>query len=89
MWPGSGSGGEKQRIGIARTLLKDSGLMLFDEPTSSLDILNEKGLLMTIDRNFTDKTVVMISHRNSTLGACGRVCKVRDGRVAEEKLASE
>ena len=83
------SGGEKQRIGIARTLLKDSELMLFDEPTSSLDILNEKGLLMTIDQNFADKTVVMISHRNSTLGACGRVCKVREGKVAEEKLASE
>ena len=79
------SGGEKQRIGIARTLLKDSDLMLFDEPTSSLDILNEKGLLMTIDRNFTDKTVVMISHRNSTLGACGRICKVRDGKVVAEE----
>ena len=78
------SGGEKQRIGIARTLLKDSELMLFDEPTSSLDILNEKGLLMTIDRNFTDKTVVMISHRNSTLGACSRVCKVKDGQIMGE-----
>ena len=58
--------------------------MLFDEPTSSLDILNEKGLLMTIDRNFTDKTVVMISHRNSTLGACSRVCKVKDGKIMGE-----
>ena len=79
------SGGEKQRIGIARTLLKDSELMLFDEPTSSLDILNEKGLLMTIDQNFADKTVVMISHRNSTLGACSRVCKVRDGKIVGEE----
>ena len=83
------SGGQKQRIGIARALLKDSELMLFDEPTSSLDIPNEKGLLMTIDENFGDKTVVMISHRNSTLGACCRVCKVRDGWVAEEKRAAE
>ncbi|MBR4396134.1 MAG: ABC transporter ATP-binding protein [Eubacteriaceae bacterium] len=78
------SGGEKQRIGIARTLLKDSELMLFDEPTSSLDILNEKGLLMTINENFADKTVVMISHRNSTLGACDRIIKVMDGRAVEE-----
>lgn len=77
------SGGEKQRIGIARTLLKDSDLLLFDEPTSSLDILNEKGLLMTIDKNFSDKTVVMISHRSSTLGACDRVCRVKDGRVTD------
>ena len=77
------SGGEKQRIGIARTLLKDSALMLFDEPTSSLDILNEKGLLKTIDENFTHKTVVMISHRNSTLGACDRVCHVAEGHVTE------
>ena len=79
------SGGEKQRIGIARTLLKDSDLMLFDEPTSSLDILNEKGLLMTIDENFKDKTVVMISHRNSTLGACGRVCKILGGKIVGEE----
>ncbi len=78
------SGGEKQRIGIARTLLKDSELMLFDEPTSSLDILNEKGLLKTIDENFSDKTVLMISHRNSTLGACGRVCHISGGRVVRE-----
>lgn len=67
------SGGERQRIGIARTLLKDSNLMLFDEPTSSLDVLNEKGLLKTIDEEFSDKTVIMISHRNSTLGACDKV----------------
>ena len=83
------SGGEKQRIGIARTLLKDSKLMLFDEPTSSLDILNEKGLLMTIDQNFADKTVVMISHRNSTLGACSRVCHVKDGQVEWETGPSD
>ena len=81
------SGGEKQRIGIARTLLKDSELMLFDEPTSSLDILNEKGLLKTIDENFADKTVLMISHRNSTLGACSRVCRIRGGRVVGEDRA--
>ena len=81
------SGGEKQRIGIARTLLKDSELMLFDEPTSSLDILNEKGLLKTIDENFADKTVLMISHRNSTLGACGRVCHISGGRIVGEDRA--
>lgn len=40
---------------------------------------------MTIDRNFTDKTVVMISHRNSTLGACGRICKVRGDKVVAEE----
>ena len=77
------SGGERQRIGIARTILKDSDLMLFDEPTSSLDVLNEKGLLKTIDEEFTDKTVVMISHRNSTLGACDKVYHYADGRVTK------
>ena len=81
------SGGEKQRIGIARTLLKDSELMLFDEPTSSLDILNEKGLLKTIDENFADKTVLMISHRSSTLGECDRVFHIRDGHLAGEGRA--
>ena len=74
------SGGEKQRIGLARTILKDSNLMVFDEPTSSLDVLNEKGLLMTIDQEFENKTVLMISHRKSTLGACDRICHVENGR---------
>lgn len=78
------SGGERQRIGIARTLLKDSNLMMFDEPTSSLDVLNEKGLLKTIDEEFSDKTVVMISHRSSTLGACDKVYHYRDGRAVNE-----
>ncbi len=67
------SGGERQRIGIARTILKNSNIMLFDEPTSNLDVLNEKGLIKTIDEEFADKTVIMISHRNSTLGTCNKV----------------
>lgn len=67
------SGGERQRIGIARTILKNSDIMLFDEPTSNLDVLNEKGLIKTIDEEFTDKTVFMISHRNSTLGSCNMI----------------
>lgn len=67
------SGGECQRIGIARTILKNSDIMLFDEPTSNLDVLNEKGLIKTIDEEFADKTVIMISHRNSTLGTCNKV----------------
>lgn len=67
------SGGERQRIGIARTILKNSDIMLFDEPTSNLDVLNEKGLIKTIDEEFADKTVIMISHRNSTLGTCNKV----------------
>ena len=77
------SGGERQRIGIARTILKDSGMMIFDEPTSNLDVLNEKGLLKTIDEEFTDKTVLMISHRASTLGACDSVKKFGDGKLAD------
>jgi ATP-binding cassette subfamily C protein len=67
------SGGERQRIGIARTILKNSDIMLFDEPTSNLDVLNEKGLIKTIDEEFADKTVFMISHRNSTLGSCNMI----------------
>ncbi|MCR4893133.1 MAG: ABC transporter ATP-binding protein/permease [Eubacteriales bacterium] len=77
------SGGERQRIGIARTILKDSDMMIFDEPTSNLDVLNEKGLLKTIDEEFSDKTVLMISHRASTLGACDVVKHFEDGHFTD------
>ena len=67
------SGGERQRIGIARTLLKDNQVLLFDEPTSNLDVLNEKGLLQTLHEEFSNKTIIMISHRESTLGGCNEI----------------
>lgn len=61
------SGGEKQRIGIARAFLHDSPFLLMDEPTSNLDSLNEGIILKSLNESRKDKTVVLVSHRKSTM----------------------
>lgn len=67
------SGGERQRIGIARAMLRDPDILVMDEPTSNLDVLNEKGLLITLEDEYSDKTLLIVSHRASTLAGCSRV----------------
>ena len=61
------SSGEKQRIGMARTLIQKREVIFLDEPTSNLDFLNEKVLLKTINEIFSKKTVIIVSHRPSTI----------------------
>jgi ATP-binding cassette subfamily B protein len=61
------SEGEKQRIGLARLFLHDAPLLLLDEPTSNLDYLNEQAILKTIQTEFNAKTMLLISHRETTL----------------------
>ena len=61
------SGGEKQRIGIARAFLHNAPLLLLDEPTSNLDSLNESIILHSLEELGTDKTVLIVSHRESTM----------------------
>ena len=70
------SGGERQRIGIARVLLRKTPITLLDEPTSSLDSLNEKGILKTINEEFCDRTIITVSHRPSTVAGCDRVFRL-------------
>jgi ATP-binding cassette subfamily C protein len=70
------SGGERQRIGIARAMLSNPDMLVMDEPTSSLDVLNEKALLETLKNEYTDTTILIVSHRNSTLTDCGRVLRL-------------
>ena len=67
---GNLSGGERQRIGIARAFLHDSPVLYLDEPTSNLDSLNEGIILKSIKEFSEEKTVVLVSHRASTLGIC-------------------
>ena len=67
------SGGEKQRIGIARAFLHGGNMLLLDEPTSSLDSLNEGIILKSLKEEAKDKTVVLISHRKSTMGVADSV----------------
>lgn len=64
------SGGEKQRIGIARAFLHDSPIILMDEPTSNLDSLNEGIILRSLSEEAEEKTVILVSHRASTMSVC-------------------
>ena len=76
------SGGEKQRIGIARAFLHESELMLLDEPTSNLDSLNEGIILKSLKESVKKKTVVLVSHRKSTMNIVDRVFVMKKGRIS-------
>lgn len=85
------SGGEKQRLAIARVLLKDASIMFFDEATSALDTHTEQNLLRTIRSNFKDrtKTSVYIAHRLRTIADADKIIVLEDGRVKEEGTHTE
>lgn len=68
------SGGERQRIGLARAFLHDAPLILLDEPTSNLDSLNEGVILKSLKEAGTEKTIVLVSHRQSTMRIADLVC---------------
>lgn len=74
------SGGERQRIGIARAFLHDAPFILLDEPTSSLDSLNEGIILKSLKEGRGDKTVLLVSHRKSTMNVADLVYKMDNGR---------
>ena len=76
------SGGEKQRIGIARAFLHDSSLLLLDEPTSNLDSLNEGIILKSLKEDKANRTVVLVSHRTSTMKVADVVYEMENGRVS-------
>lgn len=67
------SGGEKQRIGIARAFLHESPVMFLDEPTSNIDSLNEGIILRSLKKEKENKTILLVSHRKSTMGICDDV----------------
>lgn len=76
------SGGEKQRIGIARAFLHDAPMILMDEPTSNLDSLNEGIILKSLKESSTQKTIVLVSHRVSTMNIADTVYEMKDGRIS-------
>ena len=76
------SGGEKQRIGIARAFLHDASMILMDEPTSNLDSLNEGIILKSLKESAKKKTVVLVSHRVSTMNVADMVYEMENGRIS-------
>ncbi len=77
------SGGEKQRISIARALLKDPALLIFDEATSALDSISEAAIQDAINPLIEERTSILIAHRLSTILAADEILVVRDGQIVE------
>lgn len=74
------SGGQLQRLSLARAFLHDSPLILLDEPTSNLDSLNEALVLKALNDNRDGKTIILVSHRPSSLKICDRIIRIEQGR---------
>ena len=73
------SGGERQRLGLARAFLQDAPFLLLDEPTSNLDSLNEAIILKSLRGEKAERTVLLVSHRESTMRIADKVYKVDAG----------
>lgn len=77
------SAGEKQRIGLARAFLRGSEWILLDEPTSNVDSINEGIILKALQEQKRKKSILLVSHRESTMAIADRIYRVKDGRMAE------
>ena len=83
------SGGEKQRLSIARVLLKDPALLIFDEATSALDSISEARIQEAIEPIIQSRTSILIAHRLSTILAADEILVVKDGRIVERGTHAE
>ena len=83
------SGGQQQRIGLARALYKDPDIIIFDEATSSLDYESERLIINSLEDIRVNKTLIMIAHRTSTLERCDKVFLVKEGKIIREGTPEE
>ena len=83
------SGGEKQRISIARALLRNPKILILDEATAAMDTQTERNIQAALDRLTKNRTTVIIAHRLSTLRDADKLIAIENGRVAESGTAEE
>ena len=83
------SGGQRQRIGIARAVIRNSPIMILDEPTAALDTESERLVIEGLRQLMKGRTVIMIAHRLSTISDADKIVVLKDGVVAEEGSHSE
>ncbi|HBY23305.1 MAG TPA: iron ABC transporter ATP-binding protein, partial [Propionibacteriaceae bacterium] len=82
-------GGQKQRIAVARAMLKDAPILVLDEATSSLDSKSERLVQQGLEVLMADRTTLIVAHRLSTISSVDRIITLRDGRVDEIGTPSE
>ena len=75
------SGGEKQRVAIARTILKGPRILIFDEATSALDEITERKIIDEIKNNFEKKTVILVSHKKDNLRHCNKIYEIKKNSI--------
>jgi ATP-binding cassette, subfamily B, bacterial len=83
------SGGQRQRLAIARAILRDAPILILDEPTAALDVEAEAEVMHALDKLVVGRTVLMISHRLSTLGNVEEIIVLKDGRIVEQGTFKE
>jgi len=83
------SGGEKQRIGIARALLKDAPILVLDEPTSAVDAISEAAVFDALRRLRAGRAIIVIAHRLSTIREATRILVLHEGRLMEQGTHEE
>ena len=83
------SGGQRQRIGIARAVIRNSPIMILDEPTAALDTESERLVIEGLERLMKGRTVIMIAHRLSTIRDADKIIVLKGGIVAEEGTNDE
>ena len=83
------SGGERQRIGIARAIYKNSSVLILDEATSHLDSKTEQDIQESISKELKDKTSIIVAHRLSTLKNVDRIIVMEDGKIVEQGKFNE
>jgi ATP-binding cassette subfamily B protein len=83
------SGGQRQRIAIARAILRDAPILILDEPTAALDVESEAEVMRALDHLIVGRTVIVISHRLSTLGNVDEIVVLKEGQIAERGTYQE